>query len=107
MGKKRAADSILEGLLQAKEHAEGHTASVRTTRVKIEPLPEMDSRQIKEIRMNAGLTQVVFARAIGVSPKSIEAWECGRNQPQGPALRLLDMVRKDPEILHRQNIIQQ
>ena len=107
MKSKRAADGILEGLIQARDHAKGINQDVRTIRIKIEPLPELDCKSIKEIRLNAGLTQVVFARAIGVSPKSVEAWERGRNLPQGPALRLLDMVRKDPGLLQKHNIIQQ
>jgi len=30
---------------------------------------------------------------LGVSPKNIEAWEAGRNVPQGIAQRLLQMLQ--------------
>ena len=44
------------------------------------------------IRNNAGMTQLVFANYMGVSKKTVEAWECGRSHPTGsvlPSLRFL------------------
>ena len=40
----------------------------------------------------AGMTQSVFAAYMGVSPKTVEAWECGRTHPTGPVFRLLDIL---------------
>ena len=33
---------------------------------------------------------------MGVSAKTVEAWEAGRNQPSGTACRLLAITKKDP-----------
>ena len=41
------------------------------------------------------MTQSVFASYMGVSKKTIEAWECGRTHPTGPAFRLLDILAND------------
>ena len=41
------------------------------------------------------MTQAVFADYMGVSPKTIEAWELGRTHPTGPANRLLDILASD------------
>jgi len=43
----------------------------------------------------------VFAGSLGVSPKTIEAWESGRNKPEGASRRLLEIVRDNPDILTR------
>jgi putative transcriptional regulator len=48
-----------------------------------------------------GLSQVMFAGSLGVSPKTVEAWENGRNKPEGASRRLLEIVRDDPRFLMR------
>lgn len=65
------------------------------------PLMEFDAADIKKIRNDIGMTQVVFASILGVSKKTVEAWEAGRNKPDGPARRLLAMMQKDPTILDK------
>ena len=43
------------------------------------------------------MTQTVFAEFFGVSKKTVEAWECGRTHPTGPALRLMDILYEGKE----------
>ena len=62
----------------------------RNTRsIEIEPVFIYNSEQIKRIRNKNGLTQNLLAKYIGVSTKTVEAWEAGRNKPSGPSNRLL------------------
>ena len=63
----------------------------RTVRsiVEIEPAGVYSSVQVKNIREKIGLTQKLFAKYLGVSTKTVEAWEAGRNKPSGPSNRLL------------------
>lgn len=61
-----------------------------------QPVHEYTAREIKDIRRACGLTQLQFAAFMGVSNKTIEAWESGRNTPVGPACRLLAFAEKDP-----------
>ena len=58
----------------------------------IMPVKEYTNKEIREIRMKAGMTQSVFAAYMGVSKKTVEAWECGRTHPTGPVFRLLDVL---------------
>jgi DNA-binding transcriptional regulator YiaG len=60
-----------------------------------------NTSEIKQIRQSTGLSQVMFAGSLGVSPKTIEAWENGRNKPEGASRRLLEIVRDDPSFLVR------
>ena len=52
-----------------------------------------------------GFTQAVFAAVIGVSTKTVEAWETGTNQPIGPARRMISLIQFDPEILQSYHIV--
>ena len=31
--------------------------------------------------------------------KTVEAWESGHNEPSGPALRLMNMIQRYPDVL--------
>jgi len=61
------------------------------------PIKEYDGKEIRDIRMKAGMTQNVFASYMGVSKKTVEAWEGGRTHPTGPAFRLLDILSSSEE----------
>ncbi|MBQ6128492.1 MAG: helix-turn-helix domain-containing protein, partial [Lachnospiraceae bacterium] len=67
----------------------------------IKPIKKYDSDGIKRIRKSLNLTQALFAGVLGVSPKTVEAWESGRNIPMGPASRVLDLLAEDKELADR------
>ena len=52
------------------------------------PVKEYSGKEIRDIRTKAGMTQSVFASYMGVSIKTVEAWEGGRTHPTGPVFRL-------------------
>jgi putative transcriptional regulator len=52
---------------------------------------------VKALRERLGLTQNQFAGMIGVSIKTLQNWEQGRRQPEGPAKALLRVVEKEPQ----------
>lgn len=87
-------DDLQEGLLQAIDFANGN-GSARTITYRIDPVTKYDKEQIREIRMNAQMTQHVFADYLGVSVKTVEAWERGRTHPTGPAYRLISFLADD------------
>ncbi len=35
---------------------------------------------------------MLFAQYLGVSPKTVEAWEAGKNKPSGSSSRLLELL---------------
>lgn len=97
-------DEIKAGLNEAIEYEKGNLkASTRT--LSITPIEEFTASEIKDIRKNAGMTQVLFAKYLGVSLKTVEAWEAGRNQPSGTACRLLSITKRDPQFPKSSGII--
>ena len=60
------------------------------------------AEEIKWTRERLRVSQAVFAQLLGVSIKSVEAWESGTNPPPGPVNRLLEEINLDPmAFLHR------
>lgn len=53
----------------------------------------------RAIRTRMGLTQEEFATALCISVKTLRNWEQGRREPSGPAMRLLQIAAKHPEVL--------
>ena len=62
-------------------------------------LEEMSKDDIRKLRRRLHLSSQVFADVLGVSAKTVQAWESGANTPSGPALRLMNAIRKHPDIL--------
>ena len=89
-------DDLKEGLQEAIDYERGKGSAKRTTYV-IDPVKKYSNVDIKKIRNRAGMTQAVFADYLGVSPKTIEAWELGRTHPTGPANRLLDILAQNKQ----------
>ncbi len=97
-------DGIIQGLEEAIAYNEGKIKA-RTKTMSISPVPDFEAAEIKNIRNELGMTQVLFAGFMGVSTKTVEAWEAGRNMPDGPARRMLSMLKADPALPQRFNII--
>lgn len=54
--------------------------------------------EVKRIRHSTEMSQKVFASYMGVSDKTVEAWEAGTNHPSGAASRLLSLMEQDREL---------
>jgi putative transcriptional regulator len=52
-------------------------------------------------RAKSGLSQSAFARALGVSKRTLENWEQGRATPSGAARRLLALAARYPDTVER------
>lgn len=97
-------EGLMTGLGEAIEHAEG-TRELRKHKIFIEPVPMYNGADIKSIRNMLGMTQMSFANLMGVSKKTVEAWEAGKNVPDGPARRLLGMIKADPALPEKYRIV--
>jgi putative transcriptional regulator len=51
-------------------------------------------KAIKQIRIDAGVSQAVFAAHLGVTTGLISKWETGDKKPSRMALKLLAVVKK-------------
>lgn len=99
-----AFDSIMRGLDEIKLHNEGKVRLASTT-LTIEPPPTYDAQGVKTLRTELRLSQSAFAHVFGVSKKTVEAWESGRNTPSGVACRLIQIIEKDKAFLEREKIL--
>ena len=91
-------DSIMTGLTEAIEDAKSKAPTLKRRVVTIVPVKEYEASEIKAIRNSTGLSQKLFAGYMGVSDKTVEAWESGKNKPSGAASRLLTMMEMDSEL---------
>ena len=94
-------ESIKQGLEEALEYEKGNSSNVKVRRIKIEPVPHYEAQDIKGIRQKTKLSQSAFANFMGVSKKTVEAWEAGTNIPQGSSQRLLEIMSRDTAILQQ------
>lgn len=90
-------EQIKTGLQEAIAVEQG-TLRAKTRRVTIAPLPSLAPDEIKSIRHGMSLTQASFAALLGVSTKTVEAWEAGRNHPDGASVRLLSFAKTQPHL---------
>ena len=97
-------ESIIQGLNEAIDYENGK-GKARVAKCTVNPAPEFNAEQIKEVRLSLGMTQVTFAEVMGVSLKTVEAWEAGTNKPIGSARRFLSVLKADPSTLTKCDII--
>jgi putative transcriptional regulator len=90
MNDRNIGHEIVEGIKEIKRFKKGEISL--NTRSLNEPSPA------KTIRKKLKLSQSAFAGLMGVSPRTIQDWEQGRREPQGPAKSLLRIAEQHPEI---------
>jgi putative transcriptional regulator len=99
------ANKILETV---HETARGlHKAGVMDTRTMrefdalcLQPVKTLSAAQIKRLRTRLRVSQAVFAAYLNTSPSTVQKWERGEKKPNGPSLKLLNLVeRKGLEVL--------
>ena len=63
-------------------------------------IKEYSANQIKRLRLKNRASQSVFAAFLNTSPSTVQKWEAGQKRPNGPSLKLLNMVdQKGLEVL--------
>ena len=82
-------DDIMSSLNELLDAAQGKETGIVVHPRTVKDVEVFSPQQIKQVRMDAKMTQQPFAACIGVSPKSVEAWEGGRSRPDGAARRLI------------------
>ena len=87
---------MMEGLKEALAYEKGtaQTASL----VRKRSLPKVDAA---EVRKELGLSQKAFAAILGVSPRTVEAWETNRSNPTPTARNLMFLIKNDPSLISR------
>lgn len=92
----------------------GHTNDIRSSKrkarkqtIKIIPVESFSGNDIKSIRVKYLLTQTILAQILGVSARTVEAWELGINEPSGPARRMLSLIKDDESFIKNYYLIVQ
>lgn len=88
-----AFSSIKQGLSEAIEFSKGKLQKA--------VVHEFGSVDVKNIRASVGMSQSEFASAFGISVSTLRHWERGDRIPQGPALVLLNVIAKEPDVVLR------
>ena len=99
-------ENLINSLEEAIKYEKGKKVKgLKSHTITVAPLPDYKGKEIKEIRNELGLTQSIFAYVLGVSKKTVEAWESGKNHPAGPAQRMLSILEKDKSFLKKYKLV--
>ena len=90
MNNRNIGLEILEGLTEIKQFKRGDI-ELKTTELS-------EPSEPKVIRTKLKLSQSAFAGLLGVSMRTLQDWEQGRRNPQGPAKALLRIAEQHPEV---------
>ena len=88
-----AFETIKEALHEALAFARGEDTGAIVHHIVV---PDVD---VVAIRHETGLSQIEFARSIGVAKGTLLNWEHGRRRPTGPAQVLLALIAKRPSVV--------
>jgi putative transcriptional regulator len=88
---------LVGGMKEALAHAKGKL-TLKTTKLP-QPARKMSPASIARLRRTLKASTPVFAAYLNVTPDTVRSWEKNRRQPSGPALRLLQIAEKRPDIL--------
>ena len=58
------------------------------------PVKDMTAAQIRRLRLKNKASQAVFAAYLNTSASTVQKWEQGQKKPNGPSLKLLNLVEQ-------------
>lgn len=87
---------IMSGLNEALAYEKGEAKA--QTFARKSSLPEIN---VAKERNALNLTQKAFAAIIGVSKRTVEAWECGRCTPSPTAKKLIYLISTDHSLIQK------
>jgi putative transcriptional regulator len=89
---------LQEALRDAVAYERGGMHGLRVSELAERPKP-MSRKEVAQIRKSLGVSQVVFAKVINVSPNAVRSWEQGTRRPTAATLKLLTVAKEHPEAL--------
>jgi putative transcriptional regulator len=95
--RKDLFDELVESVKQMKEIEAGRLKPSRVTRA--EDLLARTVPDVAALRERFKLSQAKFAALLGISVGTLQNWEQGRREPEGPAKVLLRVAALHPEAL--------
>lgn len=58
------------------------------------PVHQLSASEIKQIRLENKASQAVFAAYLNLNKSTVQKWEQGQKKPNGPSLKLLNLVKQ-------------
>ena len=97
----RNGEALVKSLQNVIDFQNGDTKKciVRKRKIEVQPLKEYTHEEIKALRNEQQVSQVIFAEIMGVTPQAVEAWEAGKRKPTGTAKRLIQLIEQNPNII--------
>ena len=92
-------DQIKAGLADSVAFSRGEL-SLETTELPAPP-PKRAPKQIVALRRSFRMSQAVFAATLNVSKKTVQSWEQGLRKPSDASLRMLQVIRIEPQVVQR------
>lgn len=93
-------EELKKSLEEAADYAKGNRSRCRET-VRSISIPEYKASDVIRIRKSFDMTQYGLANILGVSKRTVEAWEAGKNDPSGAARHLLFLFDQDHTLVDR------
>jgi len=88
--KTMTGEELGEKLLQSvKEMKAGNAARAK----------QVAANEVAAARFKTGLSQSQFAKALHISPRTLQEWEQGRRHPSGAAQALIQIAFRHPEVI--------
>ena len=87
---------IMEGLNEALAYEKGKASA--ETFARKQSLPNVN---VLEVRTSLSMTQKAFANVLGVSCRTVEAWECGKSTPTPTAKKLIYLIQEDNSLVDK------
>ncbi len=88
--KELTGEELGDKLLQSvKERRAGKAARVT----------QIAGNEVAAARLKTGLSQILFAQALQISPRTLQEWEQGRREPSGAAKALIQIAFRHPEVI--------
>ncbi len=97
---KRVA-AMKEAEVVARAHSDRDARPVRRKRLADFQRVTLTPNEVKEIRRRSGLSQAAFAAAYGLNLRTLQDWEQGRAEPDGPARAYLLVIDREPRAVAR------
>jgi len=72
---------------------------------KVARASRVEPNAVAEARNKTGLTQMEFAEVLHISPRTLQEWEQGRRKPSGPAIALIDIAFRHPEVIREDLVL--
>lgn len=94
--RKEDFQALLGAIDDVQAYREGRRHDLRTTVLPVLPA-RMEPAAIRRLRERIGTSQAVFAMALNISPRTVQAWESGARSPDGGNLKLLRVAEAHPE----------